>query len=256
VTRLGARQRSQLPDRAFAYIDPQGKRRLPIHDGPHVRNALARFNQVVFVTETDRDRARTRLLKAARKHGIVPIGFITGQLRAAQPQPLPSGQVSLLMSDVVDSTGLLAILGDDYASLLADLRRLQRTTVRRFGGREVDARADEYFAVFRHPADAAAAALEIQRSVRAGTWPRGTTLGIRIGLHTGRPTPAEGGYVGLAVHAVARICAVAGDGQVVVSERLLAALGDTPPSGLRTRGIGVHALRGFTRPEPLFELLD
>jgi class 3 adenylate cyclase len=254
MTKLGARQRTQLPDSAFAYVDPNGRRRLPIHDGAHVRNALARFNQVVFPSEAERDRARTRLLKAAKKHGIVPIGFITGQLRAQAPQQLPTGQLTLLMTDVVESTALLSTLGDEYATLLADLRRLQRSAVRRFGGQEVDARADEYFAVFRHPADAIAAAGEIQRRVRERAWPHGAPR-LRAGLHTGRPTPSEQGYVGLAVHAVSRICAVATGGQVVLSERVVAALGDAPPSGVRLVGIGEHALRGFARPELLFELI-
>ena len=39
---LSAKERAQLPDRAFAYIDSKGKRRLPIHDAGHVRNELSR----------------------------------------------------------------------------------------------------------------------------------------------------------------------------------------------------------------------
>ncbi|HVH66086.1 MAG TPA: adenylate/guanylate cyclase domain-containing protein [Candidatus Acidoferrum sp.] len=78
---LDARTRSRLPDSAFAYIDSRGQRRLPINDEAHVRNALARFNQTTFEDEAARDRARTRLLRAAKKYGIVPVGFMTGQLR-------------------------------------------------------------------------------------------------------------------------------------------------------------------------------
>src|SRR2546425_11063073 len=83
---LGPKARAQLPDSAFAYIDSTGSRRLPINDEAHVRNALARFNQVRFEDETARDRARTRLLKAAKKYGIVPLGFMTGQLRSQSRQ--------------------------------------------------------------------------------------------------------------------------------------------------------------------------
>ena len=91
---LPSTKRSQLPDRAFAYIDGTGRRRLPIHDAPHVRNALARFNQVVFEDEEARERARTRLLRAANKHGILPIGFISGQLAWRGARRLPSGFVT------------------------------------------------------------------------------------------------------------------------------------------------------------------
>lgn len=82
MARLNAKQRTNLPDSAFAYIDSRGKRRLPINDEAHVRNALARFNQVKFEDDEGRERARERLLKAAKKYGIVPIGFITGQLKS------------------------------------------------------------------------------------------------------------------------------------------------------------------------------
>ena len=75
---LGAKERAKLPDSAFAYIDSHGKRRLPIHDAAHVRNALARFSQVAFEDEGARDKARTRLLRAAKKHDIVPIGSLVG----------------------------------------------------------------------------------------------------------------------------------------------------------------------------------
>src|SRR2546430_2710605 len=48
MARLKPGKRAGLPDRAFAYVDSAGRRRLPIHDRAHVRNALARFNQVAF----------------------------------------------------------------------------------------------------------------------------------------------------------------------------------------------------------------
>jgi len=46
VPPLGAKQRANLPDSAFAYIDSTGKRRLPINGASHVRNAFSRFDQV------------------------------------------------------------------------------------------------------------------------------------------------------------------------------------------------------------------
>src|SRR6185503_11459984 len=113
MSRLKPTKRARLPDRAFAYIDARGRRRLPIHDKAHVRNALARFNQVAFEDEAARARARTRLLNAAKKYGIVPVGFITGQLEserryaaaeikatATEAAALPTGFVTLLMSDI------------------------------------------------------------------------------------------------------------------------------------------------------------
>src|SRR4029077_8168801 len=78
MSQLSARDRKKLPKSAFAYVDSRGRRRLPIHDESHVRNALARFAKVVFEDETALERARKKLLGAAKKYGIVPIGFMTG----------------------------------------------------------------------------------------------------------------------------------------------------------------------------------
>ena len=82
MSQLNSKKRAQLPKSAFAYVDSRGRKRLPINDESHVRNALARFNQVIFEDEAARERARTRLLNAAKKYGIVPVGFITGQIRS------------------------------------------------------------------------------------------------------------------------------------------------------------------------------
>ena len=62
---LSASARSRLPDSAFAYIDSQGVRRLPINDAVHVRNALARFEQVTF--ETADHKEATMSFKEKRK---------------------------------------------------------------------------------------------------------------------------------------------------------------------------------------------
>src|SRR5438132_11643817 len=86
MAKLSATERARLPDRAFAYIDSRGRRRLPIHDEAHVRNALGRFGRVAFEDDAAMERARTRLLNAAKKHGIVPVGFITGQLQSERKQ--------------------------------------------------------------------------------------------------------------------------------------------------------------------------
>jgi class 3 adenylate cyclase len=251
---LNARKRTALRDSAFAYIDSHGRRRLPIHDEAHVRNALARFNQVQFEDEDARDRARRRLLRAAKKHGIVPIGFMDGQLRAQAPRSLPSGAVTFLLTDIEDSTGLVQDLGDRYAALLADARRLIRAAVRRAGGREVDARADEFFAVFKHAPAAVAAAIAIQRAFRDHQWPDATRVRLRAGLHSGRPTLTDTGYVGLAVNATARVCAAAHGGQIVLSRAALRALADETVEGVTFLELGSYRLRGLPDVETLYQL--
>jgi class 3 adenylate cyclase len=371
MARLNTRKRARLPDRAFAYIDTRGRRRLPIHDKAHVRNALARFNQVVFEDDAARDRARTRLLGAARKYRIVPVGFITGQLqserrdaaagrlvielgrnpaagelearlrtvlrdqglavlhwsdaagayldRSGKPAPLPAaddgrgvtylerqgrpmtalvhsatalddarlteavldavrfvvekerlrgeiqatatdaaalptGFVTFLMTDIESSTALLRRLGDGYGALLNDVRGVIRTAVSRESGREIDARADEFFAVFERPVAAVAAAVAIQRTLAQRVWPDDLAVRVRAGIHSGRPTLTEVGYIGLAVHTSARVSAAAHGGQVLLSAAARAAIGQAAPAGLRFRNLGRHRLSGLPEPETLFQV--
>jgi class 3 adenylate cyclase len=243
---LRARDRTSLPDRAFAYVDSRGRRRLPINDAAHVRNALARFNQVTFEDVEARDRARTRLLNAARRYGIVPVGFMAGQLRIGKRAPLPTGQLTLLLADIEGSTALLRELEDEYPTLLNEVRRVLRAVAGRLGGHEVDVHGDEFFAVFRHASDALLAALAIHRDLRDGSWPRGASVRMRIGLHAGRPTLADQNYVGLAVHAAARIMAAGHGGQILLSEAAVRALGEPPPAEFTLRELGIHHLRGLS----------
>jgi len=371
MSQLSSRERAKLPKSAFAYVDSRGRRRLPIHDESHVRNALARFTKVAFEDEGARERARKRLLAAAKKYGIVPIGFMTGQLQAqtseaaagrlvielgqvdtpgeferrlrtalrdptlsvlhwsdsaggyldgagrpaALPQDgadravtllerqgrpmtalvhdravldnpdlvktvtaavrlavenerlrgqveaqaseartLPTGSVTFLLTDIEGSTNLLQQLGDRYAALLAEIRAMIRGSVSRAGGREVDARADEFFAVFDRAPKALESALSIQRTVRGRAWPDGVEVKVRIGLHSGRPTLTDAGYVGLAVHAVARICSAAHGGQVLLSGAARDAVARSRPAGIRFRNLGSHRLRGLREPQALFQV--
>ena len=248
---LSARERTKLPASAFAYVDSSGRRLLPIHDEAHVRNALARFNRIEFESEQARDAARSRLLRAAKRHGIVPVGFIDGELHPTRR--LPTGQVTLAFFDLEDSTIHLAALGERYGPMLTSVRRLIRTAVRRAGGHEVDARADEYFAAFARPADALLAVRAIRRAIDEAGWPDGRRVRVRIGVHGGRPTLTATGYVGIAVNTTARICALAEGGQVLVSRQVHAALGDDERIGLRS--VGAHRLRGIPDEIELFELV-
>jgi class 3 adenylate cyclase len=258
MAKLSATQRAKLPDRAFAYVGAGGKRSLPIHDEAHVRNALARFERVRFESDEARDRARRRLLNAAKRFGIVPVGFVTGQLRSERRAPdlsrMPTGAVTFMLTDIEGSTALLRLLGDAYASALRDVRALIRASVRRCAGQPVDARGDEYFAAFARPGAAIRAAIEIQRALAAHAWPGESVVRVRIGVHTGRPTLTDDGYVGLSVHRVARICSAGHGGQIVVSSQARAAVAADLPAGARLRSLGKHALVGLPSREALYQL--
>jgi len=144
---------------------------------------------------------------------------------------------------------LLGRLEDGYAALLADVRRLVRAAVRQAGGSEVSARGDDVFAVFERAPQAVEGALAIQRAMDAGAWPAQLDVRLRIGLHRGRPELTDTGYVGLSVHAAARICFAAHGGQIVLSAPVRAQLDGRLPDGVALADLGLWRFRGL--PEPI-----
>ena len=67
MARLSAKKQDQLPESAFAF--PK-ERKEPLNDANHVRNAIARFNQVEGVSEAERDAAWRRIKAAAKRFGV------------------------------------------------------------------------------------------------------------------------------------------------------------------------------------------
>ena len=62
--------RKHIARKNFAYVDKDGGEHLPIHDADHVRNAIARFNQTAFESVDAKEKARRKVLAAAKRHGI------------------------------------------------------------------------------------------------------------------------------------------------------------------------------------------
>jgi class 3 adenylate cyclase len=203
------------------------------------------------------------LLKAAKKYGIVPVGFITGQLRsehelgrldAQEPEGLPSGFVTMLLTDIEGSTALVQRLGDRYGGVLDGVRAILRDTVLASGGHVVETRADEFFAVFEPPASALETAVSIQRVLRERRWVDDLQVRVRIGIHSGYPTRAQANYIGMAVHTAARICDAAHGGQILVSGDTRTAARESRPDGVRFRSLGPFRLRGLPDEVPLFQV--
>ena len=67
MTRLSTEDRNDLTGESFAFPH---QRKEPLENASHVRDAIARFDQVEGVSDTDRDAAWTRILSAARKFGV------------------------------------------------------------------------------------------------------------------------------------------------------------------------------------------
>jgi uncharacterized protein DUF6582 len=70
MAELTSNKREALRSNQFAYVGRDGEEHLPIHDESHVRNAIARFNQTHFESKTAKDKARRKILRAAKRFGI------------------------------------------------------------------------------------------------------------------------------------------------------------------------------------------
>ncbi|MGL6280083.1 MAG: ATP-binding protein, partial [Gaiella sp.] len=164
---------------------------------------------------------------------------------------LPEGTVTLLLTDVEGSTAALHALGSDYAASLALHRRVVLEVAAAHGGVEVDSQGDSFLIAFDRAEPALAAAAAIVAELESADWPAGVVLRARVGVHTGELERVGERYVGLELHRAARIGAAAHGGQVVVSAATRALGGDRAFLDL-----GHHRLKGFDRPERLFQLVD
>ena len=70
MAQLTEKQRDKLRSTQFAYVDRDGGEHLPLNDDSHVRNAMARFNQTDFESAAAKERARRKIVAAAKRHGI------------------------------------------------------------------------------------------------------------------------------------------------------------------------------------------
>jgi predicted ATPase/class 3 adenylate cyclase len=161
-----------------------------------------------------------------------------------RPDLLPSGTVTFLFTDIEGSTRLLLELGDRYADVLAEHRRLLRDAFVRHGGVEVDTQGDAFFVAFARASDAVAAAQAGQGALRGGP------VRVRMGLHTGEPMVREESYVGIDVHRGARLASAGHGGQILLSLTTR----DLLDSTFELVDLGLHRLKDLTEPQRLYQL--
>ena len=160
--------------------------------------------------------------------------FVTGM------RPLPSPDRFLgtvLFLDVAGSTQLAAEIGDSrFRELIDGLHQLVRRQLDRYQGRLVDTAGDGALALFDSPARAIACAEAVRDGVRA------LGLQVRAGVHTGEMEHGPGGTIrGIAVHTGARVAALAGPGEIMVSRTIRDLVAGAP---IRLDSRGEHQLKG------------
>jgi class 3 adenylate cyclase len=153
---------------------------------------------------------------------------------------------TVLFTDIVGSTKRLAQLGDRQWKEMLDVHdRLAEQQIARYRGRLIDRTGDGLLATFDGPARAIRCGVALRDEVR--------TLGmeIRVGVHTGEVELRGSAVAGLAVHIAARVQALAGPGEVLVSRTVRDIVAG---STFSFEDRGIHQLKGVPDDWQLFSV--
>lgn len=139
------------------------------------------------------------------------------------------GTVTIFFSDIRGFTEHTEEFGDDEASrIVREQDTIVRSRIEAFGGEVVKTQGDGFMVVFRWPADALRAALDVQERLAADRGRLRThAVRVRIGVHRGAVVARDGDYFGRNVALAARVASEASGGEVLVSNDLREALIDS-----------------------------
>ena len=173
---------------------------------------------------------------------------------------LPTGLLTLVFTDIQDSSDLSERYRADFEPLRAAHFRILRETAQQWNGLEVSTAGDALFLVFTNAADAVQWAVETQRLLADYDWPILTApdvaggkptpveIRIRIGMHTGEPflslDSARPDYFGPTVNRAARVSSAAHGGQILVSNSTYSLVQFDIPSSITFLDCGLHRLKG------------
>ena len=153
---------------------------------------------------------------------------------------------TIMFLDIVDSTVHASKAGDaNWTRTLDSYYELIRNQLKQFDGIEINTFGDDFFALFKDPAEAVRCALSICALVKE------IGIDIRAGLHTGECELREGRVSGIAVHIGARVVRFAGPGEVIVSATIKDV---TSGAGFDFHDRGSHELKGVPGSWRLFAL--
>jgi class 3 adenylate cyclase len=174
------------------------------------------------------------------------VEFTSAAIFGVTPDEDESVLATILFTDIVDSTARLSEIGDvAWRHLVLQHNQIMRTEIDRYRGREMGTTGDGFLALFDGAARAVRCAHAMSRVVG------GLDLRIRAGLHTGEVAITGGQARGLAVHAAARVAALAGPDEVLVSSTTRDLLDG---SGLTFVSRGEHELKGLAGARTIYAL--
>jgi class 3 adenylate cyclase len=145
------------------------------------------------------------------------------QAAADRHAPTTQARKTFVFTDIVGSTALAEILGDEaWEQLLGWHDATLRAIFSRVGGQVVNSTGDGFFVVFDEPSAAVDAAINVQRALAEHRRESGAAIAVRIGLHTATASRRGNDYSGMGVHVAARVAASAGANEILATQATLA----------------------------------
>jgi class 3 adenylate cyclase len=158
---------------------------------------------------------------------------------------------TFVFTDIVDSTRLVELLGDDgWDSLLSWHDRTVRECLASHGGREVKHEGDGFFAAFPDPRSALEFAVALQRTLVEHRREHGFAPSVRIGIHADQATRRGGDFIGRGVHVAARVGSAGAAGEILATADTIAAAG----AGYDASSVRELRLKGIAEPVEAVEV--
>jgi class 3 adenylate cyclase len=212
-------------------------------DAPYEKAEARVSLGMAYERQGDAEGARTEYEVA--KEAFERLGAVLDAERTMELLREEAATRTFVFTDMVGSTGQLLELGDEKWNERLDRHdELLIKAIRGHSGTVIKHTGDGFFAAFDEPAEAVAAAVEIQQSIADEPFK------VRIGLHSGEALVRGNDYTGRGVNVAARIGALADAGEVLVSTDTLDGI-DTP-YGLSAQRSA--ELKGFDEPVPIAAL--
>ncbi|HEY0345719.1 MAG TPA: BTAD domain-containing putative transcriptional regulator [Solirubrobacteraceae bacterium] len=195
----------------------------------------------------------------AESPALQPVAAGARAAVATAPEPpavLPSGVVTFLLTDIEGSSRLWEADPDAMAAALELHDESIARLVEHHDGRLLKDKGegDATLSVFQRASDAVACAAGLQGDLAIATPAAPLDLRVRMALHSGEAQERDDDYFGPVLNRAARLRALAVGGQTVVSQTTSELVRDRLPDGLALVDLGLHELRGMSRPERVFEL--
>jgi class 3 adenylate cyclase len=258
--RTGARPRSARSRLALAQmLHAEGRRGYETRALELVNAALVTFEELGMPTFMERALALKLELQGAQSSGIyTSIDSVARAVERERPRlsvhPAPDGTVTLMFSDIEDSTVLTERLGDQaWQELLRRHNGLIREQIKAHDGFEVKTMGDGFMVAFQSAKKGLDCAIAIQRAFHGHNDEHGEHVKVRIGLHAGEAIKDGDDFYGKNVIMASRVAGKAVGGEILVSSLLRSLVESSVGAGTFTESRDVE-LKGLSGTHTVFSV--